>query len=200
MGPKFLFRFKTHAAESAGKIQSLTLDNPAVQFAVSSEVFDKIAERSPELIDQMTDIGSTAELEGAVNEGLDLLTDSLGIDIPDGVGEIIPYAGAVLAGTRLIYGAVRTEQQFQAVDRTTKNKIQVVQALTLMSRMGVTTVLSTVGGMGGGMAGSVIPGIGNLAGGIVGAVAGAGMGMYLNRHLQPHMLTLALDITGFDQR
>ena len=195
-GTEIPIQVKAHAADSAGNIQSLMLDNPEVQFAVSSEVFEKIAERSPELIDRMVDIGTNAELQGTVNEGLDLLTDNLGIDIPDGVGEIVPYAGAILAGTRLIYGAIRTEQQFKAVDRTTRNKIQVVQALTLMSRMGVTTVLSTVGGMGGGAAGSVIPGIGNLVGGITGAVAGAGIGMYLNRHLQPHMLTLALDITG----
>ena len=195
-GETVLWQVKTGAAEYAGEVQNAMLDNPGVLFANSSEVFDKIAERSPELIGQMTDIGSNAELIGDVNEGLSLLTDNLGIDIPDGVGEIIPYAGAILAGTRLIYGVIRTEQQFKAVDRTTRNKIQVVQALTLMSRMGVTTVLSTVGGMGGGAVGTAIPGVGNLVGGIAGTVAGAGMGMYLNRHLQPHMLTLALDISG----
>ena len=195
-GTEIPVQVKAHAAESAGYIQSLMLENPEVQFAVSSEVFDKIAERSPELIGQMVPtVGSNAELEGTVEEGLDLLTDNLDINIPDGVGEIIPYAGAILAASRLIYGAIRTEQQFKAADRTTRNKIQVVQALTLMSRMGVTTVLSAVGGMGGGAAGSVIPGVGNLVGGIAGTVAGAGMGMYLNRYLQPHMLTLALDIS-----
>ena len=60
----------------------------------------------------------------------------------------------------------------------------------------MTTVLSTVGGMGGAAAGSFVPGVGNLIGGIAGAVTGAGMAMYLNRHLQPHTLRLALDITG----
>ena len=195
-GTEVPIQVKTHAAEAAGNIQSLMLDNPDVLFANSSEVFGVIAERSPELTGQMTDIGPTAELEGTVNEGLDLLTDNLGIDIPDGVGEIIPCAGAILAASRLIYSVIQTERQFKAVDRTTRNKIQVVQTLTLMSRMGVTTVLSAVGGMGGGAVGTAMPGVGNLVGGIAGAVAGAGMGMYLNRHLQPHMLTLALDITG----
>ncbi len=195
-GTEIPIQVKARAAESADSIQNLMHDNPGVLFANSNEIFERIAERSPELIDQMVDIGSNAELTGDVNEGLGLLTDNLGIDIPDGVGEIIPYAGAILAGTRLIYGAIRTEQQFKAVDRTTRNKIQVVQAMTLMSRMGVMTVLSTVGGMGGGAVGTAVPGVGNLVGGIAGAVAGAGMGMYLERHLQPHMLNLALDITG----
>ena len=195
-GTEFPIQVKTRAAEYAGEVQNAMLDNPGVDFAVSNEIYESIAARSPELIDQMVDIGSNAELTGEVSEGLDLLTDNLGIDIPDGVGEIIPYAGAIIAASRLIYSVVQTERQFKAVDRTTRNKIQVVQTLTLMSRMGVTTVLSTVGAMGGGAAGSVIPGMGNLVGGITGAVAGAGMGMYLNRHLQPHMLELALDITG----
>lgn len=195
-GETVLWQVKTGTTAYASEVQNALLDNSEVQFAVSSEVFGVIAERSPELIDRMVDIGATAELEGSIDEGLGILTDNLGIDIPDGVGEIIPYAGAILAASRLIYSVIQTERQFEAVDRTTRNKIQVVQTLTLMSRMGVTTVLSTVGGMGGGAVGTAMPGVGNLVGGIAGAVAGAGMGMYLNRHLQPHMLTLALDITG----
>ena len=96
----------------------------------------------------------------------------------------------------MVYSVLQTEKQFSAADRTTKNKIQVVQSLTLMSRMGVTTVLATVGGVGGTAAGSAIPGVGNLIGGIAGTIVGAGVGMYLNKNLEPHMLDLALDITG----
>ena len=97
---------------------------------------------------------------------------------------------------RLLVGALKTENQFKAADRTMKNKMQVVQALTLMSRMGVSSALATAGGIGGGAIGSAVPGVGNLVGGIAGTVTGAGMGVYLNRHLQPHMLNLALNITG----
>ena len=129
-------------------------------------------------------------------DGLTTLSGNMGIDIPDGIVGIIPYVAAIMAGARLVYSVIRTEKGFKAADRTTKNKIQVVQTLTLMSRMGITTVLATAGGMGGGAIGSVVPGVGNLVGGIVGTVGGAGMGMYLNRHLEPHMLNLALDITG----
>ena len=195
-GSDVLIQVKTGAAEYAGEVQNAMLENPDVDYYVSSELFDKIAQRSPELVDQMTDIGSTIELEGSVNEGLNLLSGNMGIDIPDGIGEILPYAGVIIAGARLVHSVIKTEKTFEAVDRTTKNKIQVVQTLTLMSRMGITTVLSAVGSMGGVGVGSLAPGIGNLVGGIVGTLAGAGMGMYLNRHLQPHMLDLALDITG----
>ena len=128
----------------------------------------------------------------------------MGIDVPDGVTDFLPYVGAIIAGARLIYSVVSTERNFKDVDRTTKNKIQVVQTLTLMSRMGVSAVLAIAGGQAGaaagGIIGSVVPGIGNavggIGGGLSGSVAGAGMGIYLNRRLRPHMLNLALDITG----
>ncbi len=196
MGDLELWQVKAVGAEAAAEVMNSMFDDPDVLFAVSSEAFEKMANLTPELIDQMVDIGSTIELEEGVTEGLDLLSDNLGIDVPDSLGEILPYAGAIIAAARLIRGAISTEQQFKAVDRTDRNKLQVVQALTLMARMGISTVLATAGGMGGAAIGTVLPGVGNLVGAVTGGLAGAGLGMYLNRHLQPHMLGLALDITG----
>ena len=138
---------------------------------------------------------SYSHIEGTA-DGLSTLSEGMGIDVPDGVVDIVPYAGAIIAGARLVHSVLQTEKEFKAADRTTRNKVQVVQTLTLMSRMGITTTLATVGGMGGGALGSGVPGAGNLVGGIGGSLVGAGVGMYLNRHLQPHMLNLALNITG----
>ena len=160
-------------------------------FAVGSDIHDGISDEAPELVDRIVaTMGSDFDLVQSMEDGLETLSEAFGI------AEAIPGAGAIIAASRLVYSVVKTEKEFKAADRTTKNKIQVVQTLTLMSRVGVTTVLGTAGGMGGAAAGSFLPGIGNLIGGIVGLVGGAGMGIYLNRHLQPHMLNLALDITG----
>lgn len=194
-GQEVLFQVKTGLADRAGEVQQLMADNPDVHYAVGTEIYDRIAERSPELIDQMTDIGSDYELVDGIRDGLQTLSDNMGLDLPDSIGEIVPYAGAIIMGARLIYNVIKTEKEFRTADRTTKNKIQVVQALTTMSRFGISTVLSTAGGFGGAAAGSFIPGVGNLAGGVGGTLIGAGMGMYLNKHLQPHMLNLALNIT-----
>ena len=191
-----LFQVKTGVESYTDSVVDAMGDAPGIDFMVSSEIHGRIAETAPDLLDRVTDIGADYALVGGIQDGLDTLSSNLGIDIPDGVRDIIPYAGAIIAGARLIHSVLRTEKEFQTVDRTTRNKIQVVQTLTLMSRMGITTVLSAVGGMGGAAAGTAMPFVGNLIGGIVGTVAGAGMGMYLNRHLQPHMLNLALDITG----
>ena len=192
-----LFQVKTGLEGRAGAVQDLMAENVDVDFAVSSEIYEKIVENSPELADRLGDVGSNLELVKDVKDGLQTLSDNMGIDIPDGAGDIVPYAAAIIAGSRLIYNVIRTEQQFKAADRTTRNKIQVVQTLTLMSRMGVSTVLAMAGGKGGALAGSVIPGAGTLVGSVAGSIAGAGIGMYLNRHLQPRMLDIALDITGF---
>ena len=195
-GEGVLFQVKTGAAERAGEIESLAADSPDIHFAVSSEIYESISERPTDVLDRLTDIGPDYELAEGAKESLDILSRNMGLDIPDGVGELIPYAGAIIAGARLIYGVMQTERRFSAADRTSKNKIQVVQTLTVMSRMGISTVLATAGGMGGSAAGSAVPFVGNLIGGIVGTAAGAGIGMYLNSRLEPHMLDLALDITG----
>lgn len=168
-------------------------------FVLSSDLQERISgsENAHELVDRIVaDTGRDHEIVTGITDGLDTLSSNLGIDVPDGVGDIIPYAGAVIAGARLVHSVLKTEREFQAADRTTLNKIQVVQSLTLMSRFGVTTTLATAGGMGGGALGTAVPGVGNLVGGIGGSLLGAGVGMYLNHHLQPHMLNLALDITN----
>ena len=170
---------------------------PDRYFAFGSELYGTAVSSTVDEVDRIVaDLGSAAELEGTTSEGLGLLSDNMGIDIPDGVVELVPYAATIFAATRLLVSVLRTEREFQAADRTTKNRIQVVQTLTLMSRMGITTVCAAGGGVAGGAVGSVVPGVGNLVGGIAGSIGGAGIGRYLNRHLQPHMLNLALNITG----
>ena len=144
----------------------------------------------------LTDIGPDLELVDGTTDGLNTLSANMGIDIPDGLVDIIPFAIVIVGSARLIYSVLRTEREFKAADRTTKNQIQVVQTLTLMSKMGVSVVLATAGGAAGGAAGTAVPGVGNAIGMTGGSLAGAGMGMYLNKHLQPHMLDLALNITG----
>ncbi len=195
-GQEVFISVKTGVSDSQYYVTLEAMRESDYPFAVGSELYDRISENSPELADRLIDIGSDYDLVEGIQDGLGTLSDNMGIDVPDGVGDIIPYAGAIIAGARLVYSVLKTEKEFKAVDRTTKNKIQVVQSLTLMSRIGVTTALATAGGMGGGAVGSIVPGVGNLVGGIVGSLGGAGMGMYLNKHLQPHMLNLALDITG----
>ena len=195
-GEEVLFQVKTGLADRAGEVQQLMAENPNIHYAISTEIYDKIYDSAQDTINQITDRGTEYELVEGTMDGLETLSANQGFDLPDSVGEMVPYAGAIIMGARLIYNVIKTEKEFSTADRTTKNKMQVVQTLTLMSRFSVSTVLSTAGGFGGAAAGSPVPGVGNVVGGFVGMVAGALIGIYLNKHLQPHMLNLALNITG----
>ena len=195
-GNPILVQVKTGVREYASHVQERMAESLNVDFAVSSEIYERLSEQSDELLDRVTDIGPDLDLLDGIHDGLDTLSSNMGIDVPDGLGDAIPYATAIIAGARLAYGVLQTERQFSAADRTTRNKIQVVQAMTLMSRVGVSSTLAMAGGAGGTFVGSAVPFVGNLVGVVVGSMAGAGMGMYLNKHLEPHMLHLALDITG----
>ena len=195
-GEPVLWQSKTGGESYASSVQHDMVENPDVNFALSSKIFDRIAESNPEATNRLMDIGSDYERVRGITDGLSTLSANNGIDIPDSIGDMLPYVAEILAGARLIYSVIKTEREFAAADRTTKNKIQVVQSLTVMSRFGVSSVLAAAGGMGGTAIGTAVPGVGNLVGGIGGTLAGAGVGMYLNRHLQPRMLDLALGITG----
>ena len=194
---------KTGTSYDAGDIQE-HMDrypvgdvNYADHYAMGSEIHEKYMEFGLDAGGRtLTDIGPDLELVDGTTDGLNTLSANMGIDIPDGLVDIIPFAIVIVGSARLIYSVLRTEREFKAADRTTKNQIQVVQTLTLMSKMGVSVVLATAGGAAGGAAGTAVPGVGNAIGMTGGSLAGAGMGMYLNKHLQPHMLDLALNITG----
>ena len=123
-GQAVLIQVKSVAEGSASEIQGLIEANSNIHYFVSTEVYDKIASRAPDLVDRMADIGSTDELEGTTEEGLDLLTDNMGIDIPDGIVDLVPYAAIIIGGSRLVYSAVKTEREFKAVDRTAKKKFK----------------------------------------------------------------------------
>ncbi len=194
-GHQVLIQVKSGTSLSAGDLLDHLEEHPDVLFAVGGEIYDKAVAAGMDT-GQMIDIGPDyARVEG-IKDGLETLSANEGIDIPDSVAGIVPYAGAVIAGARLAYNALRTDREFKEADCTTRNRIQVVRALTLMSRMGVTTVLSSVGGMAGTSAGGLVPGAGNVVAGIGGAIIGASVGIYLEKHLRPHMLNLALNITG----
>lgn len=197
-GESVEFQVKTGAESYADNVTSALEAEPDVHFIVSSEIYNEISADSPEELHRLTDLGHDHELVESIDDGLSILSGNMGVDIPDVALELVPYVAEILAAITLIYGALKTEQEFSSTDRTATNKVHVVRTLTLMSRFTIRTVLMTVGGVGGTAAGTAVPVpvAASLIGGIVGTVGGAGIGWYLNKHLQPHMLDLALNITG----
>ncbi len=155
-GDPMLFQVKT--GSSIGYARNVVKDMeaaPDVHFLLGTELYNTIAARNPDWADRISDIGADYHRVEGIKDGLTTLSANMGLDIPDGAIDLLPYAGAIIAGTRLIYSIISTERQFKDADRTTRNKIQVVQTLTLMSRMGVSTVLAIAGGQAGAAAGGL---------------------------------------------
>lgn len=178
-------------------IQGIMPDEPELYLALASDTVTRASDAGTDLAGRLVaEIGFNYEVVGGITDGLETLAGNYGLDIPDDIAGMVPYIGEIAIGLRLVFGAIKTENQFKALDRTAKNKMHVVQALTAMARIGITSVTTAAGGALGTGIGTILPAAGNIIGGGIGLLTGAGTGMYLNRHLQPHMLNLALDITG----
>ncbi len=188
-GEPVSFQVKTGAEGYAGDVMADIAESADVEFLVSSEIAAKILESDPAYADGIIDIGPDYELVGDVRDGLETLADNQGIDLPDSVGDVVPYVGGAVLAVNLIRSTLKTEREFKDADRTAKNRIHVVRTLTMMSRFGVNAVLTWAGGAGGSVLG------GGLPGALVGGGAGFGVGLWLNKRLRGHMLDLALDIT-----
>ena len=188
VGEPVFFQVKTGGEGYASDVASDMTDAESVEFLVSSEIAAKIIGSDPGYADRMTDIGPDYELVVDVHDGLETLADNQGLDIPDSIGEAIPYVGGVMVAGRLIHTALKSEGEFKDADRTTKTRIHVVRTLTMMSRFGITTVLTSAGAGGGSTLGAGLPGA--IVGGTVGWIGS----LPLNKTLRPHMLDLALNI------
>lgn len=195
-GESVFFQVKTGSEAYASSVMEDMQVDASREFLVGSELHGAISASAPDLTNRLTEIGPDFELVEGIEGGLTTLSDNLGVDVPDGSLEFLLEASSLAGAVSLILGALETERRFRALDRTSKNKLQVVKTLTLMSRLSVRTVLAAIGGAGGTAAGSLAPGIGTIVGGVVGTGSGAFAGGWVNKRLEPHMLNLALDITG----
>ena len=133
-----------------------------------------------------------------VKDGLDKLAGNLGVDVPDSIGEALPYVGEVVLGIKLIWNMVRTERYLADTDLTDRSKVHGIRALALASRFGINQVCMFAGAKAGSLAGTVVPGPGNVIGGLGGSLAGIGGGMLLNKLLQPRIEEVAMKLIGGD--
>ena len=176
-------------------------DDPEVLFAVSSEIHDKIIERAPQLVNQLIDLEtSNLNFTEGMEVDLEMLASNSGFDIADNLSDVLPYIGEVILGIRLIMDIVSTEKELSEVTLPDRSRMHALRALVLMSKFGVTTVCSTVGGMAGGSFGTLgLPGIGTAVGGIAGSLTGMTVAIMLNRRLKPRTMQVALRLTGLEE-
>ena len=158
-GEQVLIQVKTGAAGYANKVQGLMAENVDIDFAVSSKIYEKITENSPGFADRMIDIGPDFALVGNVNDGLNTLNENMGIDVPDGMLDIVPFAAAIIAS---VQGSSTALSGPSSNSRRLTAQPETKSRWALMSRMGVSTVLAMAGGKGGALVGSAVPGAGTV--------------------------------------
>ena len=197
-GPPIYAQVKFGAETYADDTLEAMREHPNYPFAVSSEIYQDIAESHPELLGRLVDIGPAAELAESVKDGLGTLAANYGVDVPDSIGEALPLVGEVVLGLKLIWSIVKTERELSDVELTDRSRIHGVRVLALVSRFGINQVCMLAGAAGGAAAGIVTPGVGNVAGVLAGSMAGIGGGMMLNRRLQPRIEEVAMKLVGGD--
>lgn len=192
-GQEILVQAKMGAASYAFDVKERMLDNPDVLFATSREIHEKILESSPELAAQFIDVDvSNVELTDEVSSGLEQLLANHGVDVPDGIGDLLPFVGEIVAGIKLLVELSKVNQDFDKVDISDKRRIQGLRAIMAFSKFGISSVISIAGTA---LGSAVFPGVGSLIGGL----GGAGMGMYINKKVKPHLNEIALELMGLDE-
>ena len=115
-----------YADEVAARMQ----EDPDVLFAVSNEIRAAVLVEYPELSSQFIDLNlSNYEFVSEVEEGMGLLAENSGIDVPDKVSGFLPYVTEIVLGIRLLYDIVKTERDFEAVEIEDKTRINAMKAL-----------------------------------------------------------------------
>ena len=191
---------KTHEPGNAHDIAETMQENPDVLFAVSKRTRQEITSNHPELSDQFVDPElSGASLREDTQDNLELLAENQGLDVPDGVGEVIPYATEVILGIQLLYDIARTEKDLSQVQLQNRGRLHALSALTLGTRFGISTVCTTVGSAAGVAAGSPAPGVGNAVGSISSGIVGAVGAYYIKKQVMPHAQEVGLKLVNLTE-
>lgn len=189
---EILIQAKMWLENSWSKLADIMESNEDIMYATSSEIREKIIEKVPELSEQFIPIDiSNYEFTENVKENLEVLTDNLGIDVPDEIGDILPYVSEIVLGIRLILDLISVQRDFKNISSTDKAKLSAVKVIVLFARYGVTAVCSSICSA----AGTLITG---LLGTASGALVGAVLSSKINKEIKPYMLDIALNLVGLN--
>jgi len=166
--------------------------NPDVKFLLSEELYEKAIAKFPELQENLKLIDiSNSELTEEVAEKLDVLIGNWGIDVPDDLGEALPWIGEVVLGLRLIVQLVKNNRMYEFASQSTTNKTAILKTISLLSKFGIKSVFLWLGTA----AGSPhIPPFGA----IVGGASGVAFGIFISNKVEPYLLKISKLIMKID--
>jgi hypothetical protein len=185
---EILVQVKAESGLCSGIMTGSLEDSQDPIFNLGRDMFNQICDIRTDLAGplydtQVQDLVITQD----VHEALESIAENMGIDLPDEIGDMIPYAGEITLGIKLVYDMIAVNRDFNDIHVDDRKKISILKALGLLSRYFVSSgcgVLTTA-------AGSVmLPGIGS----ILGSLAGIRLSKTLNDRLKPHVLEIALGV------
>ncbi|WP_031422812.1 hypothetical protein [Exiguobacterium sp. NG55] len=132
-------------------------------------------------------------------QDFDAVFDALGIEIPDGL-DILPGMTEIILGVRLIMDYTDVKKEFSNIPIENQNRLIMAKTLVTLSRFGVTTTLTTLGGISGGTAGVAFGGVGSIIGTPVGAIAGAYTANKLNKKVMPYSREMIFSLLDIDTK
>jgi len=173
----------------AEKIES----NPDVKFLLSEELYEKAIEKFPELQENLKLIDiSNSELTEEVTEKLDVLIGNWGIDVPDELGEVIPWIGEIILGIRLIVQLISNNRIYEFATQSTRSQSAILKTISLLSKFGIKSFCIWFGAYAGS---PIIPPLGTISGGVGGAI----LGRFLSNQVEPHLLNIVKSIMKIDE-
>lgn len=176
-GESVLLQVKTGAESYADEVTVAMESQPDVHFMVSSEIYERVSDASPEYVDRLTDVGYDDASVGEIVDALTQLSENMGHDISDGIGEVLPYIGTAISAARVTYSVVNVESEFKHINRSTRNRVQIARNVPLIVRIFIYALLGALGSAVGSLA---IPPVGTLTG----LAAGIVLGGLLNKRIQ----------------
>lgn len=183
-----LIQVKVGGVEYASDVLIRMQNDSDVLFAVSNEIRERILSNHPELAAQFVNLDlSNFEFTSGVEENMNVLKENFGIDVPDAVGDYLPYLSELVLGIRILYDIVKVERDFKTVAIDDRGRIHAMKVLIFFQRFGISTVCTTVGGSAGT---AIVPGFGTAGG----AIGGALLATYLNNRLKPHTTEIAMSL------
>ena len=182
-GEREFFQVKTGADSYASEVSAAMESQPDLNFMVSSEIYKRVIDTSPEYVDRLTDVGYDYTSLNEIADGLTQLSENMGLDISDGIGEVLPYLGTAISAARVTYSVVKVEREFSHINRTTRYRVQFVQNIPLVACICIFALLAWFGSA---VGTSVLPVIGT----VIGLAAGIVLGWLLNKRIQPFIQRL----------
>ena len=192
-GEQLLVQAKMGASSYASDVLGRMKDAPDVKFALSDDLAAKLVSIDPAFEDQIITMGGDSEtFTNDTNLNLDQLAQNLGIDIPDGIEDILPYVTEIVLSIRFLFDIIKVNKDYKGIHATDKTKLYAFKLIMLMSRFGVSSICIPLGGV----IGSAIPI--PIFGTISGVVAGAWFAGQVNKKLKPKFSELSLWLLGLN--